>query len=87
MKNIGYSDEAFKNYLSDFSTTVLKLIRVKNGIETIDDDSLDYVIYPYFDINKIYTYLSVIETLKKVKKLDALKKFLKQIILYLLQKI
>ena len=77
MKNIGYSDEAFKNYLSDFSTTVLKLIRVKNGIETIDDDSLDYVIYPYFDINKIYTYLSVIETLKKVKKLDALKKIFK----------
>ena len=77
MKNIGYSDEAFKNYLSDFSTTVLKLIRVKNGIETIDDDSLDYVIYPYFDINKIYTYLSVIETLKKVKKLNALKKIFK----------
>ena len=77
MKNIGYSDEDFKNYLSDFSTTVLKLIRVKNGIETIDDDSLDYVIYPYFDINKIYTYLSVIETLKKVKKLNALKKIFK----------
>lgn len=77
MKNISYSDEAFKNYLSDFLTTVLKLIRVKNGIETIDDDSLDYVIYPYFDINKIYTYLSVIETLKKVKKLDALKKIFK----------
>ena len=77
MKNIGYSDEDFKNYLSDFSTTVLKLIRVKNGIETIDDNSLGYEIYPYFDINKIYTYLSVVETLKKVKNLDALKKIFK----------
>ena len=77
MKNIGYSDEDFKNYLSDFSTTVLKLIRVKNGIETIDDNSLEYEIYPYFDINKIYTYLSVVETLKKVKNLDALKKIFK----------
>ena len=77
MKNIGYSDEDFKNYLSDFSTTVLKLIRVKNGIETIDDNSLGYEIYPYFDMNKIYTYLSVIETLKKVKNLDALKKIFK----------
>ena len=77
MKNIGYSDVDFKNYLFDFSTTVLKLIRVKNGIETIDDNSLGYEIYPYFDINKIYTYLSVVETLKKVKNLDALKKIFK----------
>ena len=78
MKNIGYSDEYFKDYLGDFSTTILRLIRIKNGIETMDDeDYLGYEIYPYFDINNIYTYLSVIETLKKVKNLDALKKLFK----------
>lgn len=78
MKNIGYSDEDFKDYLNNFSTTILRLIRIKNGIENIDDeDILGYEIYPYFDINNIYTYLAVIETLKKVKNLDALKKIFK----------
>lgn len=76
LKNIGYLDTNLKTFLTDFSTTILRLIRFKNGIDSIEDEDalIDYEIIPYLNINNIYTYLAVTETLKKVKNMDILNK-------------
>jgi len=76
LKNIGYLDTNLKTFLTDFSTTILRLIRFKNGIDSIEDedDLIDYEIIPYLNINNIHIYLAVTETLKKVKNMDILNK-------------
>ena len=73
LKNIGYLDTNLKTFLTDFSTTILRLIRFKNGIDSIEDED-DLKKVKNMDIlNKLFQTNSFIS---KAKNLDDINSYI-----------